>query len=30
MGRPASPHYSDQAEMFSKEEFKDSRLPVYK
>ncbi len=29
MGRPDSPHYSDQAEMFSKEEFKDSPLPVY-
>jgi len=29
MGRPASPHYSDQSEMFSKEEFKDSPLPVY-
>jgi len=30
MGRPGSPHYSDQAEMFSKEEFKDSPLPFYK
>jgi acyl-homoserine-lactone acylase len=29
MGHPDSPHYSDQAEMFSKEEFKDSPLPVY-
>ena len=30
MGRPDSPHYADQAEMFSKEEFKDSPLPAYK
>jgi acyl-homoserine-lactone acylase len=29
MGRPDSPHYSDQSEMFSKEEFKESPLPVY-
>ncbi len=30
MGHPKLPHYSDQAEMFSKQEFKDSPLPVYK
>ncbi len=30
MGHPDSPHYSDQAEMFSKEEFKVSPLPTYK
>jgi acyl-homoserine-lactone acylase len=29
MGRPESPHYSDQAEMFSREAFKVSPLPVY-
>lgn len=30
MGHPESPHYADQSEMFSKEEFKVSPLPVYK
>jgi acyl-homoserine-lactone acylase len=30
MSHPGSPHYSDQSEMFSKEEFKVSPLPVYK
>lgn len=30
MNHPESPHYSDQSEMFSKEEFKNSPLPVYK
>ncbi len=29
MGRPDSPHYSDQAEMFSREAFKVSPLPAY-
>lgn len=29
MGRPASPHYADQAELFSREDFKVSPLPVY-